>query len=129
MQGFSGPLFATGSQLDPAAVAAPLFALEKSTSANHEPRESRMPPISLTDEEYQAVRLAANAVPYSERGEFLRLVAAELEAHRRDELGVGLIARVVRELSREPQFRPDVARGPDLAPHQRAGSKPPPQIY
>jgi hypothetical protein len=70
-----------------------------------------MPPVSLTDEEYAAVRIAAAAVPYGERGEFLRRIAAELEAHQREELGVGLIARVVRGLQLEPRFRPDVAVG------------------
>jgi hypothetical protein len=82
-----------------------------------------MPPVSLTDEEYSAVRVAAAAVPHAERGEFLRLVAAELETHQPDAIGVGLIARVVRRPQLEPQFRPDVAvgRGPDLRPRQRTG--------
>ena len=80
-------------------------------------------PISLTEEEFAAANAAAAAVPYAGRGEFLRRVAAELETHRPAEIGVGLIARVVRCLQLEPQFRPDVARGPDLAPRpcQRAG--------
>jgi hypothetical protein len=39
-----------------------------------------MPPISLTDEGFSAVRAAAAAVPYAGRDEFLRRVAAELEA-------------------------------------------------
>jgi hypothetical protein len=68
-------------------------------------------PISLTDEEYAAVHIAAAAVPYAEREAFLHRVAAELETHRRDAIGVGLIARVVRGLQTEPQFRPDVAIG------------------
>jgi hypothetical protein len=82
-----------------------------------------MPPVSLTDEEFSAVRAAASAVPYSGRDEFLRRVAAELETHKPEAIGVGLIARVVRALTLEPQFRPDVAvgRGPDLRPRQRAG--------
>jgi hypothetical protein len=45
------------------------------------------------------------------RGEFLRRVAAELETHRSEEIGVGLIARVVRALQLEPRFRPDAAVG------------------
>ena len=39
-----------------------------------------MPPVSLSDEEFSAVRAAAGAVPYSGRDEFLRRVAAELES-------------------------------------------------
>jgi hypothetical protein len=76
-----------------------------------------MPPVSLTDEEFAAVRVAGAAVPYSMRDEFLRRTAAELETHQPEEIGVGLIARVVRRLQLEPQFRPDVAVG---APRQRA---------
>jgi hypothetical protein len=70
-----------------------------------------MPPVSLTDEEMSAVRAAAEAAPYAMRGEFLRRVTAELETHRPEEIGVGLIARVVRTLQLEPQFRPEVAVG------------------
>jgi hypothetical protein len=67
--------------------------------------------VSLTDEQMTAVRTAATAVPYAHRDEFLRRTAAELETHQPDEIGVGLIARVVRSLQLEPQFRPDVAVG------------------
>jgi hypothetical protein len=45
------------------------------------------------------------------RGEFLRRVAAELETHRPEEIGVALIARAVGTLRLERQFRPDVAVG------------------
>jgi hypothetical protein len=51
-----------------------------------------MPPVSLTDEEFSAVRASAAAVPYAWRDEFLRRVAAELETHQPQEIGVGLIA-------------------------------------
>jgi hypothetical protein len=70
-----------------------------------------MAPISLTEEQMNAVRLAAESAPYHLRGEFLRRAAAELETHRSEEIGVGLIARVVRALQHERQFRPDVAVG------------------
>ena len=70
-----------------------------------------MAPISLSNEEMDAVCAAAASVPHTGRGEFLRKVAAELEAHPRAAVGVGLIARVVRSLQLEPQFRPDVAVG------------------
>jgi hypothetical protein len=82
-----------------------------------------MPPISLNEEETSAVKLAAAAVPYSGRDEFLRRVAAELQTLRPEEIGVGLIARVVRGLQLEPQFRRDVAVGasPSSQRHQRVG--------
>ena len=50
-------------------------------------------------------------------------MAAELETHQPEEIGVGLIARVVRALQLEPQFRPDVEVGPSPSsrPRQRAG--------
>jgi hypothetical protein len=81
-------------------------------------------PVSLTDEEFNAVRAAAGAAPYAVRGEFLRRVAAELQTHRPEEMGVGLIARVVRGLQLEPQYRPDLAVGASPSsrrPRQRAG--------
>jgi hypothetical protein len=52
-------------------------------------------PLSLTDEELAVVRAAAEAAPYDMRGEFLKRVAAELEAHRPEETRVGLIARLL----------------------------------
>jgi hypothetical protein len=46
-------------------------------------------------------------------------VAAQLETHRREQIGVGLIARVLRDLSLEPMFRPDVAVGASAASRAR----------
>jgi hypothetical protein len=67
--------------------------------------ESSLPPVSLTDQEFTAVRAAAAAVPYAGRDEFLRPVAAEPGRQPPTTIGVGLIARVVRDLKLEREFR------------------------
>ena len=59
--------------------------------------------ISLSDSELAVILDAARIVPWQERSQFLRDVAAELGRHR--EIGPGLIHRVAREQQRK-HFEP-----------------------
>jgi hypothetical protein len=56
-------------------------------------------PLSLTDDEYDAVMQAAAPILPGERDAFLRALAAELERH--PVVGLGLVHRCAAELQRK----------------------------
>jgi hypothetical protein len=60
-----------------------------------------MPPLSFTTEEQATLRQLSEPVAYGRRAEFLRQVAAELEAcGQAGEDGVGLVHRVGAQVQR-----------------------------
>lgn len=68
-----------------------------------------MPPLSLTDDELRIIQDCARPLAPQDRAKFVEAVAGELEKYR-EQLGLGLVGRICRELQhqhfRPPSFHP-----------------------
>jgi hypothetical protein len=67
-----------------------------------------MPPLSLSDDEMEAVLAAAQPLPRERRDAFLRAVAADLA--RVPERGPGVLHRLIRATQRQFFDPPDLSR-------------------
>jgi hypothetical protein len=78
-------------------------------------------PLALSDEQFAAIRTAAEAVPHRERDDFLQKVAAGLGELAPDAIGLGTINTVIRVVLSDSKFRADYALGPsERQPRRRA---------
>jgi len=74
-----------------------------------------MPPIRLSDDEFDVVMRAARPLAPHRRDSFLVEVANKLGGYK--ELGVGIVARVCKDLQRRHFDAPDLSHG-DYSKHR-----------
>jgi hypothetical protein len=78
-----------------------------------EPAPLTRPPLSLSDNQMDAVMAAAGPLEPHDRSRFLEDVASALRYH--GELGDGIVARVCADVQRRYLVPPDLSRGKDYS--------------
>ncbi len=74
-------------------------------------------PLSLNDDEYNAVQAAAAPIHPLQRGAFLKALAEELERH--PVVGPGVVFRAASELQRPFVIAPERETSPSPAPREQ----------